>query len=279
VAVLKPGIWSVRADPGQLEQVVMNLAVNARDAMPSGGKVTIETANVKLDDAYVRRHAVVIPGPYVMMAISDTGVGMNEATKNRLFEPFFTTKEKGKGTGLGLSTVYGIVKQSGGYIWAYSEIGMGTAFKVYFPRYREDCTETGKEGASTSAPQGRETVLVVEDEAAVRALIRDILEGSGYSVLTASDGEDAQKIGRGHEAPIHLILTDVVMPKMGGREAAQSLAPHLPGVKVLYMSGYTNDTIVRQGVLDPDIPFLEKPFTPDALLRKVRGVLDAHLEG
>ena len=279
VAVLKPGLWNVRADPGQLEQVVMNLAVNARDAMPRGGKLTIETANVELDDAYVRRHTVVSPGPYVMLAISDNGAGMNEETRNRLFEPFFTTKEKGKGTGLGLSTVYGIVKQSGGYIWAYSEIGMGTAFKVYIPRFGGASAETGKEGASASAPQGRETVLVVEDEAAVRALIRDILEGSGYSVLTASDGEDAQKVGRGHGAPIHLIVTDVVMPKMGGREAAQSLAPHLPGVKVLYMSGYTNETIVRQGVLDPGIPFIEKPFTPDALLRKVRRVLDPSLEG
>ncbi|MGE5699732.1 MAG: PAS domain S-box protein [Deltaproteobacteria bacterium] len=278
VAVLKPGLWNVRADPGQLEQVVMNLAVNARDAMPRGGKLTIETANVELDDAYVRRHTVVSPGPYVMMAISDNGAGMNEETRNRLFEPFFTTKEKGKGTGLGLSTVYGIVKQSGGYIWAYSEIGMGTAFKVYIPRFGGASAETGKERGSASAPHGRETVLVVEDEAAVRALVRDILEGSGYTVLTASDGEDAQKVGRGHRAPIHLIVTDVVMPKMGGREAALSLAPHLPGVKVLYMSGYTNETIVRQGVLDPGIPFLEKPFTPDALLRKVRRVLDPSLE-
>ncbi len=278
VAVLKPGLWSVRADPGQLEQVVMNLAVNARDAMPRGGKVTIETANVELDGTYVRRHAVVSPGPYVMMAISDTGAGMNEETKNRLFEPFFTTKEKGKGTGLGLSTVYGIVKQSGGYIWAYSEIGKGTAFKVYFPRYRGDGLETRDAGSLASAPPGRETVLVVEDEAAVRALIRDILEGSGYTVLTASDGEDAQKVGRCHKAPIHLIVTDVVMPKMGGREAAQSLVPHLPGVKVLYMSGYTNEAIVRHGVLDPGIPFLEKPFTPDALLRKVRRVLEPALD-
>jgi PAS domain S-box-containing protein len=279
VAVLRPGLWNVLADPGQLEQVIMNLVVNARDAMPRGGKVTIETANVELDDSYVRQHAAVSPGPYVMLAISDTGKGMDEETKNRLFEPFYTTKEKGKGTGLGLSTVYGIVKQSGGYIWAYSDIGKGTAFKVYFPRFGGADAETGKEGASVSSPQGRETVLVVEDEEAVLALIRDILEGSGYTVLTASDGEEAQTVGRGHGAPIHLIVTDVVMPKMGGREAAESLAPHLPGVKVLYMSGYTNEAIVRHGVLDPGIPFLEKPFTPDALLRKVRRALDPPVEG
>jgi PAS domain S-box-containing protein len=278
VAVLKPGLWNVRADPCQVEQVVMNLAVNARDAMPRGGKVTIEIANVELDGPYVRRHAVVMPGPYVMLAISDTGTGMDEVTKSRLFEPFYTTKDKGKGTGLGLSTVYGIVKQSGGYIWAYSELGKGTAFKVYFPRFGSTGPEAAREGAPGSAPHGRETVLVVEDEEVVRALVRDILEGSGYTVLTASDGEEAQSVGRGHNAAIHLIVTDVVMPRMGGREAAETLAPHLPGVKVLYMSGYTNEAIVRHGVLDPGIPFLEKPFTPDALLRKVRRVLDPPVE-
>jgi PAS domain S-box-containing protein len=278
VAVLKPGLWNVRADPCQVEQVVMNLAVNARDAMPRGGKVTIEIANVELDGPYVRRHAVVMPGPYVMLAISDTGTGMDEVTKSRLFEPFYTTKDKGKGTGLGLSTVYGIVKQSGGYIWAYSELGKGTAFKVYFPRFGSAGPEAAREGAPGSAPHGRETVLVVEDEEVVRALVRDILEGSGYTVLTASDGEEAQSVGRGHNAAIHLIVTDVVMPRMGGREAAETLAPHLPGVKVLYMSGYTNEAIVRHGVLDPGIPFLEKPFTPDALLRKVRRVLDPPVE-
>jgi len=279
VTVLKPDLWNVQVDPGQVEQVIMNLVGNARDAMPKGGKVTIETANVELDDRYVRRHAVVKPGAHVMLAISDTGKGMDEETKNHLFEPFYTTKEQGKGTGLGLSTVYGIVKQSGGYIWVYSEIGKGATFKVYFPRFGGAIVETKKEGASGSAPRGKETVLVVEDEEVVRALVRNILEGNGYTVLTASDGGEAQKVGRGHKTPIHLIVTDVVMPKMGGREAAESLAPHLPGVKVLYMSGYTDEAIVHHGVLESGIPFLEKPFTPDALLRKVRQVLEPRGEG
>ena len=274
VTVLKPGLWNVQADPGQVEQVIMNLIVNARDAIPQGGKVTIESSNVELDDRYVRRHTVVKPGEYVLLSISDTGMGMDEETKVRLFEPFYTTKEKGKGTGLGLSTVYGIVKQSGGYIWVYSEAGKGATFKVYFPRFG-GVVETKKEGASVSAPRGRETVLVVEDEEVVRALVRSILEGNGYTVLTASDGVEAQKVGRSHKTPIHLIITDVVMPKMGGREAAESLAPHLPGVKVLYMSGYTDESIVHHGVLESGISFLEKPFTPDALLRKVRQTLDA----
>jgi CheY-like chemotaxis protein len=204
---------------------------------------------------------------------------MDEETKIRLFEPFYTTKEKGKGTGLGLSTVYGIVKQSGGYIWVYSETGKGATFKVYFPRFRGANAETKREGASGSAFCGRETVLVVEDEEAVRTLVRSILEGNGYTVLEASNGVEAQKVGRSHKSPIHLIVTDVVMPKMGGREAAETLAPHLPGVKVLYMSGYTNEAIVHHGVLDSGIPFLEKPFTPDALLRKVRQLLDSSGEG
>jgi PAS domain S-box-containing protein len=275
VTALKPGLWNVQVDPGQVEQVILNLIVNARDAMPKGGKVTVETANVELDDRYARRHAVVKPGAYVMLAISDTGTGMDELTKSRLFEPFYTTKEKGKGTGLGLSTVYGIVKQSDGYIWVYSEIGKGAMFKVYLPRFGGPSPEENREKASGSSPNGRETVLLVEDEEAVRALVRSILEGNGYTVLTASDGMEALNVGRSHGTPIHLILTDVVMPRMGGREAAESLAPHLPGVKVLYMSGYTDEAIVHHGVLEPGIPFLEKPFTPDALLRKVRQTLDA----
>jgi nitrogen-specific signal transduction histidine kinase len=279
VTVLKPGLWNVQADPGQVEQVIMNLVVNSRDAMPQGGKVTIETSNEELDDRYVRRHAVVKPGEYVRLSISDTGLGMDEVTKSRLFEPFYTTKEKGKGTGLGLSTVYGIVKQSGGYIWVYSETGKGAAFKVYFPRFRGATAEARREGTSGSAFYGRETVLVVEDEEVVRALVRGILEGNGYTVLTASDGVEAQKVGRSHKTPIHLIVTDVVMPKMGGREAAETLAQHLPGVKVLYMSGYTNDAIVRHGMIESGIPFLEKPFTPDALLRKVHQLLGPSGEG
>jgi PAS domain S-box-containing protein len=275
VTVLKPGLWNVRVDPGQVEQVIMNIVVNARDAMPAGGKVTIETGNVMLDNQYIRRHEVVKPGAYVLLAISDTGTGMDEETKNRLFEPFYTTKEKGKGTGLGLSTVYGIIKQSGGYIWVYSEIGKGASFKVYLPRYGGPPGEARAEVPPVSLTHGRETVLVVEDEAMVRALVRNILEGNGYTVVEAVDGEDAISIGGRHADPIHLILTDVVMPKMCGREAAESLALRLPGVKVLYMSGYTDEAIVRHGVLETGIPFIEKPFTPESLLRKVRQVLDA----
>jgi PAS domain S-box-containing protein len=273
VTVLTPGLGNVMADPGQIEQVVMNLVVNARDAMPGSGKVTIETANVELDDRYVRRHSVVQPGDYVLLAVSDTGTGMDEVTKNRLFEPFFTMKEKGKGTGLGLSTVYGIVKQNGGYIWVYSEIGLGTTFKVYFPRFAGTSLEANKERTSESAPRGRETVLVAEDEEMVRTLVRGILEGNGYTVITASDGDEAISAAGNHGGPIHLILTDVVMPKRGGRDVAESLARLHPGVKVLYMSGYTDESIVHRGVLEEGIAFIEKPFTPDALLRKVRQVL------
>jgi PAS domain S-box-containing protein len=273
VAVLKPGLGTVMADPGQVEQIIMNLVVNARDAMPRGGKVTIETRNVELDERYVCRHAVVQPGTYVLLSISDTGSGMDEVTKDRLFEPFYTTKEKGKGTGLGLSTVYGIVKQSGGYIWVYSEIGLGTTFKVYFPRFAGTSPEAKKEWASDSAPRGRETVLVAEDEEMVRTLIRGILERNGYTVLTASDGDEAISAASKCRDPIHLILTDVVMPKRGGRDVAESLARIHPGAKVLYMSGYTDESIVHHGVLEEGIAFIEKPFTPDALLRKVRQVL------
>ncbi|MBF8258374.1 MAG: Blue-light-activated protein, partial [Actinobacteria bacterium] len=273
LTVLRPGLWSVKVDPGQVEQVIMNLIVNARDAMPKGGKLTIETMNTDLGDAYVRSRLVVTEGSYVMLSVSDTGEGMNENTRSRLFEPFFTTKEKGKGTGLGLSTVYGIVKQSGGYIWVYSEPGKGATFKVYFPRVLT-AAESVKEGTKEPLLRGKETVLVVEDEETVRSLVRDVLIEHGYTVLTAIDGQDAIKIGREYKEPIHLIVTDVVMPKTGGREAVESLAPHLPGVKVLYMSGYTDDAIVHHGVLDKGISFLQKPFTPDSLLRKVREVLE-----
>jgi PAS domain S-box-containing protein len=273
VAVLRPDIWNVTVDPGQIEQVIMNIVVNARDAMPKGGKVVIETSNVMVDDAYALRRAVVKPGEYVLLAISDTGEGMSESTKMHLFEPFFTTKEKGKGTGLGLSTVYGIVKQSGGYIWVYSEPGKGSAFKVYLPR-AAGISETKIEPGRRPLPRGKEIVLVVEDDEAVRNLIGDILRGGGYKVIAAADGGEAVKIGNEHEGPIHLVLTDVVMPKMGGREAAECLTQSLPDVKVLYMSGYTDDAIVRHGVLDPGIPFIQKPFTPEAILRKVRELLD-----
>jgi PAS domain S-box-containing protein len=279
VTVLKPDLGLVLVDPGQVEQVLMNLVVNARDAMPRGGKVTIETANVVLGECYSKEHRIVKAGQYVMLAISDTGVGMDEKTKTHLFEPFFTTKKKGKGTGLGLSTVYGIVKQSGGYVWVYSEVGQGATFKVYFPRHDGAGAETETEAGGSPSPAGRETVLVVEDEEVVRALVRQILEDSGYTVLTASDGEEAIEVATASKIPVHLVVTDIIMPKMGGREAARSLEKIFPGVSILYMSGYTDEAIVHHGVLESGISFLEKPFTPDALLRKVREVLNLRTKG
>jgi two-component system, cell cycle sensor histidine kinase and response regulator CckA len=275
LTLLEPSLGQIKADPGQIEQVILNLAVNARDAMPQGGKLTIETDNVYLDNQYARRHTAIQPGQYVMLAVSDTGCGIDAETQMRIFEPFFTTKEQGKGTGLGLSTVYGIVKQSGGHLWVYSEVGKGTTFKIYLPRV--DGVNERDEARDTMAklPQGRETVLLTEDEEQVRQMIQMILEMNGYHVLAASGGEEALALYKQHEGQIDLIITDVVMPQMSGRELAQSLEVLHPGIKVLYMSGYTDDAIVRHGLLDQEIAFLQKPFTPDALMRKVREVLDA----
>ncbi len=274
IHVHRPDPWSVKVDRGQIEQVIMNLVVNARDAITQGGKITIETGNAYLDDTYVLSHSVVTPGAYAMLAVSDTGEGMDEETKTRLFEPFFTTKEKGKGTGLGLSTVYGIVKQSDGYIWVYSERRQGTTFKIYLPRH--DCPHVEKSpvGSPAAVPRGNETILLVEDDELVRVLARDVLRGQGYTVIEARDGADAMGVAMEHRGPIHLMITDVVMPIMGGQEAAISLAPLHGDMKVLYMSGYSDDAIVRHGVLSPGTHFLPKPFRVDALLRKVRDVLD-----
>jgi PAS domain S-box-containing protein len=274
INVLRPDPWSVKVDRGQIEQVIMNLVVNARDAIARGGKITIETGNVYLDDTYVLNHSIVTPGAYAMLAVSDTGAGMDEETKKRLFEPFFTTKEKGKGTGLGLSTVYGIVKQSDGYIWVYSEHRRGTTFKIYLPRHDSPSVEERPEGSPVAVPRGNETILLVEDEELVRVLARDVLRRQGYTVIEARDGADAMGVAMEHRGPIHLMITDVVMPNMGGQEAAVSLAPLHGDMKVLYMSGYSDDAIVRHGVLSPGAQFLPKPFRIDALLRKVRDVLD-----
>ena len=271
---LAPDLGRVEADPGQIEQIIMNLAVNARDAMPRGGKLTMETANVDLDEAYARSHMAVTPGPYVMMAISDSGTGMDEETLSKVFDPFFTTKEEGKGTGLGLSTVYGIVKQSKGNIWAYSEPGKGTTFKIYLPRVEKDAVEKEEVEATAESLTGSETILVVEDNEMVRDLAQTILQHYGYSVLTAQDGEEAIKVSKEHDGPIDLILTDVVMPKMSGREVSERLNALRPDMKVLYMSGYTGNAIVHHGVLDREMRFIQKPFTTESLARKVREVLD-----
>jgi len=274
VTLLADDLGTVKADPGQIEQVAMNLAVNARDAMQKGGKLTIETANVELDENYGRNHVAVKPGPYVMLSVSDTGVGMTPEVRDRVFEPFFTTKEKGKGTGLGLSTVYGIVKQSGGNIWVYSEPGKGTAFKIYLPRVDEPLEEAGEVVVQKELPAGGETILVVEDEEKVRQLTVRILTKNGYTVLEASHGGEASHICEQHKGPIHLMVMDVVMPGINGRELAKSLEPHHPEMKVLYMSGYTDNAIVHHGILEKGLNFIQKPFTMDGLIRKVREVLD-----
>ncbi|HTC57295.1 MAG TPA: ATP-binding protein [Candidatus Sulfotelmatobacter sp.] len=270
-------LGTVRADAGQIEQVIMNLAVNARDAMPAGGKLTIETSNVSLDEDYARFHAPLRPGNYVMLAISDTGAGMDSETQSHIFEPFFTTKGP-KGTGLGLSTVYGIVKQSGGYIWVYSEAGKGTTFKVYLPRVA-DTVEAPAQVAipaeSTATEPGTETVLLVEDETNLRYLARQFLEKQGYRVVEAADGAAAMQIAVAHEGMIHLLLTDVIMPGMNGRELAQRISEIRPNVKVLYMSGYTENVIGSNGTLDAGVRLLQKPFTLRDLKSKVREVLDS----
>jgi CheY-like chemotaxis protein len=272
VFVPSPDVGRVRADPGQLEQVIINLAVNARDAMPRGGQLTIATSNTALDAAYAARHVGVEPGPYVQLTVTDTGTGMDEATQARIFEPFFTTKGPGKGTGLGLSTVYGIVKQSGGHIRVYSEPGTGTAFKVYLPR--TDAAPDSGTVAASRLSTGTETVLLVEDETEVSALTREILESVGYRVLEAPTADDAALVAKHHVGLIDLLLTDVVMPQMSGRALAAMLAEGRPEMKVLFMSGFTDDTIIRHGVLESGVLFLEKPFTAVALTTRVREALD-----
>jgi two-component system, cell cycle sensor histidine kinase and response regulator CckA len=256
--------------------VIMNLVVNARDAMPNGGLLTIETANVDLDSTYARDHATVRPGHYVMLAVTDTGVGMDTETSSHIFEPFYTTKGGASGTGLGLATVYGIVKQSGGYIWVYSEPGKGSSFKVYLPRVDEPAEAPQTIKKQTRARKGTETILLVEDEPAVRELTRMVLAAQGYSVVEALNPEDAERLSESHATQIHLLLTDVVMPGVSGRELARRITARHPKMRVLYMSGYTQNVIAGGGTLETGIAFLQKPFTPATLVEKVRDVLDGH---
>ncbi|MGH7569267.1 MAG: response regulator [Gemmatimonadales bacterium] len=274
VTVPAPDLGAIRADPGQLEQVLVNLVVNARDAMPEGGRLTIETANVTLDEDYTRLHAPALPGQYVLLAVSDTGTGMDPETRNHIFEPFYTTKEKGKGTGLGLATVYGIVKQSGGFVWVYSEPGQGATFKIYLPRVDERAQPLETPAASTTSLRGTETVLLVEDEVTVRTVARQMLERQGYTVLEATGAEAATAIAETHDGPIHLLLTDVVMPGSSGRALADRLTPLRPELRVLFMSGYTDEAVVRHGMLERGVAYLQKPFAPEGLARRVREVID-----
>jgi PAS domain S-box-containing protein len=272
---LDPELLPVKIDPGQMEQVIVNLAANARDAMPGGGQLIVETANVDLDQPYVSGHSTVAPGRYVMLAVSDTGQGMDPETQSHIFEPFFTTKGPGKGTGLGLSTVYGIVKQGGGQIWTYSEPGEGTTFKIYLPAVLEAGGEPkGLVLPSRSEARGTETVLVLEDETSVRKLVQAMLGQQGYNILEAGTPVEALKYCKEHAGPIDLLVTDVVMPGMGGRQFAELAAHYRSTMKVLYMSGYTGDSIAHHGVLDAGVAFLQKPFSLESLLQKVREVLN-----
>jgi signal transduction histidine kinase/CheY-like chemotaxis protein len=275
VTLLSKDLGRMKADPGQIEQVILNLAVNARDAMPKGGKLTIETANVELDEEYAHTHINVTPGRYVMLSISDNGIGMSKEIIEHIFEPFFTTKEKEKGTGLGLSTVYGIIKQSGGNIWIYSEPGQGTTFKIYLPQLEKDDEMIEQSDLSHQSLQGSETILLVEDEEGVRRVARAILERNGYSILEASNAEEALRtVQENHSYPIHLLLTDVVMPGMNGRELADRLILKRPGMKVLFMSGYTGNAIIHHEILKVGMAYIQKPFTPNTLTHKVREFLD-----
>jgi two-component system, cell cycle sensor histidine kinase and response regulator CckA len=270
-----PDLGLIKADRSQIEQVILNLAVNARDAMPQGGWLTIETANVELDASYSHPPAVLSPGRYVMLAVTDNGCGMDAETQAHVFEPFFTTKEKGKGTGLGLATVYGVVKQSGGYVWVYSEPGRGTSFKIYLPRIEETAVPAVRDGKKeTQIPErGSETILLVEDEKGVRELAREYLASSGYTVIEAEDGHTALELAAMHVGPIHLLLTDVVMPGISGRELAERVSQIRPGIKIIYMSGYTDQAVVHHGILRNDAVLLQKPFTLMTLAGKLREML------
>jgi CheY-like chemotaxis protein len=267
----------VKVDPSQVEQVIVNLAVNARDAMPHGGALLLSTENTVVDEEAARRNPGVEPGRYVSLHVEDTGVGMDAGTMAQIFEPFFTTKEVGRGTGLGLATVYGIVKQSGGAIWVDSEKGRGTRFRILLPRVELPVAgEPASDGPGSDAA-GSETVLLVEDEPSVRVLSRETLREHGYQVLEAGDGEEALRVAQAHDGPIHLLLTDVIMPRLRGRALADQLRRSRPAIRLLYISGYPDTSLLHQGVLEAGTPFLEKPFTPDTLVRRVRQALDGGL--
>jgi two-component system cell cycle sensor histidine kinase/response regulator CckA len=274
VTLPAPSLGRVRVDPNSIEQVIMNLVVNAREAMPQGGKLTMETANVELDEEYARHHLDVRPGPYVMLVVTDNGEGMDRATQARIFDPFFTTRSKGKGTGFGLSTVFGIVRQSGGHLWLHSEPGHGTTFKVFLPRV-DDPADSVAPAEEPVLRGGNETILLVEDDDQVRAVTRGILRRAGYAVLEGRNAGDALLQSEMHHGTIHLMLSDVVMPQMSGPELAKRLASVRPDMKLLCMSGYTDDSIVRHGILEAKVSYLQKPITVDALTRKVRETLDA----
>jgi len=269
------GLWRVKADQGQIEQVIMNLVVNARDAMPQGGRLLIEARNVELDGSYVSRHMAVNPGSYVLLAVSDDGMGMSNETISHLFEPFYTTKEQGKGTGLGLATVYGIVTQSGGHIWVYSEPGEGTTFKIYLPRVEGEVEEVLPARQEAIPVEGSETILLVEDDDLVRNMICETLKQNGYTMLNAASGDEALNLCGDHQGVIDLLVTDVVMPGMNGRELAERLSTAYPRLKTLFISGYTDHGIVHNGILDPETDFLQKPFKLDALARKIRQIMDS----
>ncbi|HUK90174.1 MAG TPA: PAS domain S-box protein, partial [Blastocatellia bacterium] len=273
ITILDSELWRVRVDPNQVQQVIVNLAVNARDAMPEGGTLTIETANIEVDEQYAQDHPGAGPGPHVLLAITDTGVGMNKETKEHIFEPFFTTKEMGKGTGLGLSTVYGIIRQSGGNVWVSSEPGKGSSFTIILPAIQSPEHEAERTVLSGSVTQGQETVLVVEDQETVLKLVRDILEHQGYRVLHALRPSDAITICNEYDGPIHLMITDVIMPQMNGRQLADYVAPTRPDMRVLFMSGYTDNAMVKEGILGPGAAFIQKPFQMSSLLYSVRDVL------
>jgi two-component system, cell cycle sensor histidine kinase and response regulator CckA len=275
-AALNPDLGRIKADPGQIEQVIMNLSVNARDAMPQGGRLTIATENVFFTEELVGRHGTILPGAYVMLAVSDTGTGLDEKTKMHLFEPFFTTKEAGKGTGLGLSTVYGIIRQSGGNIWIHSEVGQGTTFKIYLPLIQDDAAQPRRSPEPEEFLKGSQTILLAEEEEMVRHLVRDVLKKYGYEVLEVSNGEAALFVCEHHKGPIHLLVTDTLMPELSGRELENRLGQLRPELKVLVMSGYTGNHSLENDPIDADLPFLQKPFTTQALVRKVREVLQAN---